>query len=129
MLRLFNQRHEQHEQSRHDDEYRQQREEDRLHQADAHVGVDFELHEHHRRDERQRSCRHLTVGAGRQNQHGDDDDRHIDHDDADLAVDRLGERVAEAGRYAVWSFSTSTQLREKAEKTSRIMVMSKNRFR
>ena len=44
--------------------------------------------------ERQDQNRNLAVGLGREEQHRDNDDRDIDHDHVDLALDRLGLRIA-----------------------------------
>ena len=47
MVRLVHQRSEEHEQTRHDEENRAQREEYRLDQADSHIRAYLELHEQH----------------------------------------------------------------------------------
>ena len=55
------------------------------------------LIEHERDHKGQNQDRHLAVGLGGEEQHGDNDDGDIDHDDADLVVDGLLLRVAEVG--------------------------------
>ena len=55
------------------------------------------LIEHERDHKGQNQDRHLAVGLGGEEQHGDNDDGDIDHNDADLVVDGLLLRVAEVG--------------------------------
>ena len=48
MLRTVDQRAEEHQKAGHHDERREQREQDRLDEAQRHIGAELELHEQHR---------------------------------------------------------------------------------
>ena len=50
-------------------------------------------------DEGQQQYRYLAKGTGSQNQHGDHDDRNIDHDDTDLGINGFRQRVAQVCGY------------------------------
>ena len=55
------------------------------------------LIEHQRHNKRQDQHRHLAVGFRGEQQHHDNDDGDIDHNDVDLVLDRFLLRIAEVG--------------------------------
>ena len=64
------------------------------HEGDLAKQVVRALIDDHANAERQDQNRNLAVGLGREEQHRDNDDCDIDHDHVDLALDRLGLRIA-----------------------------------
>src|SRR5699024_6290208 len=62
--------------------------------AQQEVGAQVEDHGHHKGQDEHRN---LGVSLGGEQQHEDDDDGHIDHDDADLAVNGFLLGVAQVG--------------------------------
>ena len=64
------------------------------HEGDLAKQVVRALIDDHANAERQDQNRNLAVGLGCKQQHRDNDDRDIDHDHVDLALDRLGLRIA-----------------------------------